>query len=132
MDWYPASTGGIDAAQAETAGTQAAQFLIEAVHAEVDGAQIDPVQVLMDAHSPGQAIYAAATVTGPLRAYLVTAWGRAGHVAGKQIVSYPSSGEAQQALSDTIHKHTTGQGSTRAYLPIGTYRPAAADEKGAR
>jgi hypothetical protein len=126
MAWQPNTESTVDMAQAETAGRQAGEYLICAVHAAVDGARIGPVQVLMDPQSSGKAVYAVAIVEGPLRGYLATAWGRAGHVANKQIVSHPNPVEAGQALSAIVRQHLAGQGSDRTYVQIGVFHPEAA------
>jgi hypothetical protein len=123
MAWQGSAVAGIDQELAASAGTQAGTFLIAAVKAEVDDATIGPIAVLMDPHSPGQAVYAVATVVGPLRAYLATAWGRAGHVSGKQIVSHPTLAEAQAAEDTLVQQRLTGQSSERTYMQIGTYQP---------
>ena len=79
---------------------QAAAFLTHAVHGEVDGAQVGPVRVL--GSGDGQHVYAAAVVRGPLRSYLATAWGAAGSVNRKEIVSYPDPAAAQAALDAVV------------------------------
>ena len=123
MAWQGSVAAGIDQELAASAGTQAGTFLIAAVKAEVDDATIGPIAVLMDPHSPGPAVYAVATVVGPLRAYLATAWGRAGHVAAKQIVSHPTLSDAQAAEDTLVRQRLAGLGSERTYLQIGRYQP---------
>ncbi len=86
--------------QAGDTAQQAATFLTHAVHSEVDGAQVGPVRVLRS--DDGQHVYAAAVVHGPLRAYLATAWGAAGGVSRKEIVSYPDPAAAQAALDAAV------------------------------
>jgi hypothetical protein len=123
MGWQPRTDGGVEAVAAERAGTQAGTFLTEAVHSEVDSAVLDPVEVLMDPHAPGMAVYAMAAVQGPLRAYLATAWGRAEHVASRHIVSYLGIDLAREALRSTRAERLAGQGSERRYEPIGIFTP---------
>ena len=121
MGWQPADVVGIDPDLATSAGTQAGTFLTEAIHAEVDGARIDPIQVLMDPSSAGSAVYAVTAVVGPLRCYLATAWGRAGHVTSKQIVSHGSIEESRQAATDLVQQRLSGHGSPRTYVQIGVF-----------
>jgi hypothetical protein len=121
MGWLAASGSGVDAEQAARAGTQAGTFLAEAIHAEVDGAQIDPIQVLMDPGSPAQAVYAVTAVAGPLRNYLATAWGGSEHVASKEIVAHGTIEECRQAVQDVVGQRTSGHGSPRTYVLIGTW-----------
>lgn len=92
---------------------QVAAFLAAAVHAEVDNARMSAVRVL--GTDDGSHVYAGAVVTGPLRAYVATAWGAAGHASGKKIVSYPDATAAQAAL-DAALAHQATQG----YSPLGT------------
>jgi hypothetical protein len=125
MGWQPAPGSSAGADEEARAGVQAGMFLIQAVHDEVDGAVLDPVEVLMDSQSPDMAVYALAAVQGPLRAYLATAWGRAEHVAAKQIVSYPSIEQARQALGTVRAQRLAGHGSDRSYVEIGTYQQDA-------
>jgi hypothetical protein len=86
---------------------QATAFLSASVHAEVDNARLGVVRVLGTAD--GSHVYAGTVVTGPLRAYVATAWGPAGHVTGKKIVSYADEAAAQAALDATL-AHQTAQG----------------------
>ena len=79
---------------------QAASFLAQAVHAEVDAAQVGPVRVLQG--GGGSRVYAAAVVRGPLRSYVATAWGPAGSAGRKEIVSYPDPAAAQTALDAVV------------------------------
>jgi hypothetical protein len=125
MGWQPAPDSGVDADEAARAGVQAGTFLSQVVHGEIDGAVLDPVEVLLDPRSPGMAVYALSAVQGPLRAYLATAWGRAEHVATKQIVSYPSIEQARQALGTVRAHRMAGHGSDRTYIPVGTFQPDA-------
>lgn len=121
MSWQSAAGSAIDAAQAERAGAQAGAFLAQAIRAEVDGARIDPIQVLLDPGSPAGAVYAVAAVAGPLRNYLATAWGGAGHVASKQIVAHGTIEECRRAAQEVIRQRASGHGSPRAYILIGTW-----------
>lgn len=121
MGWQPVSPSSVDSALAETAGVQAGAFLIDAIQAEVDGALIDPVQVLLDPHSPTRAVYAITAVAGPLRNYLATAWGSSGHVANKQIVAHGTIEESRQAAVDLITERLAGTGSPRRYEKIGCF-----------
>jgi hypothetical protein len=130
MGWQPVPDSGVGPDEAARAGMQAGTFLVQTVHGEVDKAVLDPVEVLMDPHSPGMAVYALSAVQGPLRAYLATAWGRAEHVAAKQIVSYPSIEQARQALGTVRAQRMAGHGSDRSYVAIGTYRPDAGAQGG--
>ncbi len=92
---------------------QAAAFLAAAVRAEVDNARIGAVRVL--GSTDGGHVYAGAVVTGPLRVYVATAWGAAGHASGKKIVSYPDAAAAQAALDATLARQ-----ATQGYSPLGT------------
>lgn len=124
MSWEQTATGGIEAAQANAIGEQAGEFLTTTIHAEVDGARIDPIDVLLSANHGS--IYAVAALQGPLRAYLATAWGTAGHASGKKIVSYPSLAEARAAAADVIQQHLGGKGGAQPYIQIGRYTPEGA------
>lgn len=132
MGWQPRAGSDVEAAAAARAGTQAGTFLAQAVRDEVDGAVLDPVEVLMDPRSPEMAIYALVAVQGPLRAYLATAWGRAEQVANRHIVSYPGIDQARQALQTVRAQRLAGQGSERRYVPIGAFQPEPGAEGGPR
>lgn len=92
---------------------QAAAFLGASVHDEVDDARIGVVRVLGTAD--GSRVYAGALVTGPLRSYVATAWGPAGHITSKKIVSYGDAAAAQAALDATLARETA-----QGYGPLGT------------
>jgi hypothetical protein len=121
MTWQAAAGSGVDAAQAERAGTQAGTFLARAIHAEVDGARIDSVQILMNATASTHAVYGVTAVAGPLRNYVATAWGGAGRVASKEIVAHGTIEECRVVAQALIRERSTGHGSTRAYTLIGAW-----------
>lgn len=92
---------------------QAAAFLAQAVHAEVDAAQVGPVRVL---HAgDGSRVYAVALVRGPLRSYVATAWGPAGSAGHRGIVSYPDPAAAQAALDAVVARQ-----QRQGYADLGT------------
>lgn len=129
MSWQQTSDGGLDGAQASAIGSQAGAFLITTVRAEVDGARMDPIDVLISANH--SSVYAVAAMQGPLRAYLATAWGTAGHASGKKIVSYPSLAEARTAAAELIQQHLAGQGSALPYMRLGRYTTDSPEGAGA-
>ncbi|HZS89518.1 MAG TPA: hypothetical protein VFE42_18765 [Chloroflexota bacterium] len=105
--WHAEAQTALDPATAAEIGYQAAAYLASAVHDEVDEAHVGQVRILV---SPdGSRIYAAAAVRGPLRMYLATAWGPAGHVSHKEIASYPTLPEAE-AARDAALGHRMKQG----------------------
>ncbi len=111
--WRPQAVSPVAADVAEPMARQAASFLAASVAAEIDGARVGAVRVL--ATLDGGRVYAGAVVTGPLRAYVATASGPAGHAARKYIVSYPDAAGAQVAL-DALLTSRKGEG----YAAIGT------------
>jgi hypothetical protein len=94
-DWHPEAQTALDPATAAQIGRQAAAYLASAVHGEVNDAHVGLVRIL--ASPDGHRVYAAAAVRGPLRMYLATAWGPAGHTSRKEIASYPTLPEAEAA-----------------------------------
>lgn len=119
MSWQQATEGDSGAGQTSVTGSQVGAFLTSSVHAEVDGAHIDPIDVLLSAN--GGSVYAVAAVQGPLRAYLATAWGTAGHAGSKKIVSYPSLAEARAAAAEVVRQRLAGEGGGQQYAQIGRY-----------
>ena len=122
MSWQPEATASSTLPDAEAQATAAVTFLIGAVHGEVDSAEIGPITVLAreTAGSPA-ALYAVAVAQGPLRAYLVTAWGPVGRVHGKRIVSYPTPGAAHDAFAVLLAERTTPMGNQGSYHVVGVY-----------
>jgi hypothetical protein len=120
MSWHEASGG-----QGGAGAVAVAVFLTKSVHDEVDGAQVGEVTVLSREAQPGPhtALYALAVVRGPLRSYVATAWGPAGHPSGKRIVSYPTPQEAQAAFDVLVAQRTAHGGSQAGYRVAGTYTP---------
>jgi hypothetical protein len=106
-DWHPEAQTALDPATAAQVGRQAAAYLASAVHDEVNEARVGQSRIL--ASPDGRRVYAAAAVQGPLRTYLATAWGPAGHISRKEIASYPSLPEAE-AARDAALAHQMAQG----------------------
>lgn len=94
--WRPDVWSAIAPDVAEAMARQASSFLGASVHDEIDGARVDVTRVM--ATVDGGHVYAGAVVVGPLRAYVATVSGSAGHVAHKYIVSYPDVDSARTAL----------------------------------
>jgi hypothetical protein len=120
MTWQP--SGETSRVAGDDVAIAAATYLIHAVHDEVDNAQVGPVTVLGRAGEGGP-LYAAAAVRGPLRAYLATAWGAAGAMHGKRIVSYHTPEAAEAALRDVLAERTAASGARDGYQVLGTYLP---------
>jgi len=111
--WRPEAGPPILAEAAEPMARQAASFLAASVAGEIDGARVGVTHVL--ATPDAGRVYACAVVAGPVRAYLATASGPAGHATRKYIVSYPDAAGAGAALDALLTKQK-GEG----YAPIGT------------
>lgn len=111
--WRPEAGPPILAEAAEPMARQAASFLAASVAGEIDGARVGVTHVL--ATPDAGRVYACAVVAGPVRAYLATASGPAGHATRKYIVSYPDVAGAGAALDALLTKQK-GEG----YAPIGT------------
>jgi len=111
--WRPDAGSAIAAAAAETIARQASSFLGASVHDEIDGARVGATRIM--ATADGGHVYAGAVVAGPLRAYLVTVSGPAGHAAHKYIVSYADVAGAQAALDAELARQ-----ERQGYAFIGT------------
>lgn len=111
--WRPEAASPVVVNVAEPAARQAASFLAACVAGEIDGARVGVTHVLTT--TDAGRVYAAATVDGPLRAYVAAVSGPAGHAAHKYIVSYPNADAARTALDALLAKQG-GEG----YAPVGT------------